>query len=476
MTSSKKTYRILYTSILFALLITLPSLLFCQINLDCHSVIGSSPNRTDGVSTVSIDGMRNKTGTLKIFGPSSVADKQVIGDSKIVIPYLKSGNYKFKLLIDNSTEFYECSSNVEVIQNVISLSCNSITPNIRDQEIGELEISISGLNGRSGKLKLTGPTSKDPIAVDSDESYIVDGLKDGSYSAELSIEGEPGMSVECSSQIAVLEESVMMPCECIEVGIETDQCFLWSIEEGLQNPLSSKTQACPSSTTEYFLSIVDENGDVQDVINYLVEVESATIKSNSLPNLSCEDVTQINLFLENTYDTYEWSTDETSPSINVSASGEYRVTVSNSSPTCVIEASISISDDENDPCMHAFLEGKGFFSEICEVLSLPTPSIVNPNSSSDSKSRTGSTIIKHSPTFAEQVLELNIEELSQSLVQKLAAKNITADVYITNSNDICSGLFESTEQEFNSSISEYKIWYHVCDVANDRSDLLFTKM
>ncbi|MBE0645482.1 MAG: T9SS type A sorting domain-containing protein [Bacteroidetes bacterium] len=99
----------------------------------------------------------------------------------------------------------------------------------------------------------------------------------------------------------------------------------WKPEYGLSDPSTLKTIASPDSSTQYELSVTDENG-CTTAKEAFVQVVPRIVPTISGDSLICEGSSG-SLSVEADYQSYAWSTGDTTASIIVEKAGSYNVTV-----------------------------------------------------------------------------------------------------------------------------------------------------
>ncbi len=152
--------------------------------------------------------------------------------------------------------------------------------------------------------------------------------------------------------------------ECAEnIGVQTMECFKWIPEEGLVDPASSVTDACPNNTTEYTLIITNNEGDVIQSLNYSIQVndigvsivpENPVLCSGSSRRLEATVWGTVTSF------TFLWTTGEGTPIIEVEQPGTYSVTVTNIYDNCQDVATVEVTEESTSVSINASS------TEVCE--------------------------------------------------------------------------------------------------------------
>jgi len=143
-----------------------------------------------------------------------------------------------------------------------------------------------------------------------------------------------------NNPVELRKSTNLLQCKTYEdIGEPTnlDYCVKWFPDTDLANKESSETRAEPKTTTLYRLVVTDYDGNVVIDKEYLVEIQSIPLTISPNNAAICEPGGSVKLQAitdNNPNYTYHWSTGATTPSITVSQTLNYGLTVTDETTGC----------------------------------------------------------------------------------------------------------------------------------------------
>ncbi|HKK74543.1 MAG TPA: hypothetical protein VJ953_05695, partial [Saprospiraceae bacterium] len=132
----------------------------------------------------------------------------------------------------------------------------------------------------------------------------------------------------------------------------TDQCIIWSPSVGLEDPSSPYTRACVTTTTDYTLTIISDEGAllVQDTFRVARgELYVSLSADQEVPNICTADsVVLVSIVTSDTDYSLQWSTGDTMPIIEVREAGLYSLSVTNTGG-CTVVDTIRVNNQDARP-------------------------------------------------------------------------------------------------------------------------------
>ena len=346
----------------------------------------------------------------------------------------------------------------------LDLHCFGGTPVTESDPLGSIDIGIEG--GTAGyQIEWSGPVSGSQWV--SGDTYTINDIPAGQY--EIQVRDAQGCIKNCTFLRSVLRDGEICEGECTSIGEATDDCFKWEPTTGLQNPLSSETEACPEETTTYKLTLTDDDGNLLGEREYTVTVNEVEVGITPNPAMIC-DGESVDLDAGEGFVSYEWM-DEMGNVIGnerilreVSVAGTYRVKVVDDKG-CEGMAEVEVVDGDDPDSIKSYFEGEGF--ECIPISIIQLPGIVD----------------KENPNrFVVDALieiegeEQNISELLNDLISRVTSSGYTAGGTISTNVDFCNGTFSQLLDAFNNSNMTYNVLIHIWENPDDaEDDCLFIK-
>lgn len=130
--------------------------------------------------------------------------------------------------------------------------------------------------------------------------------------------------------LALLEDVTLCPGGEIDLQAPIEGLFYqWSPDHGLSATDIPNPTARPDSTTTYLVKITNECGEIfQDDITLILEGTNVDLDFGGADTIACEG-TSLTLDATHPNSSYLWSNGSQDPSINISQSGTYAVTLTN---------------------------------------------------------------------------------------------------------------------------------------------------
>jgi hypothetical protein len=148
--------------------------------------------------------------------------------------------------------------------------------------------------------------------------------------------------INLQSQAQGLPTNNVCPNDTAQIGVGTTGqtgplTYVWSPSATLQNDTAQITEAYPSGTTTYNVTVTDVNSGCTDTSSVTINVYNLVPPSLGPDQNICPDDAATPVVLSPTggpFSSFNWSTTEVTPTISVSSAGTYDVTVVETSTGC----------------------------------------------------------------------------------------------------------------------------------------------
>jgi hypothetical protein len=321
-----------------------------------------------------------------------------------------------------------------------------------------------------------------------DDSFdeIVYGFQPGQYTFIVKDDNNDSESIN----VTINEKEVLKGCEdeCITMEREPSNahCTYWqskdyTISDEEANGL--ELEVCPNPGS-YVFEVIDVDEDGNTSIVKAVKVTIVSKEVMLLPPLPVVCLgSEVKLYLANseTYLSYKWSTEETTPSVYVSLPGTYSVTVTTDNG-CEVVGDIEVLDEDNsgDAIKQMFIDNGFVYLPILEDV---TSSIQQPNGQVDRNK-----LLLACPTqFSSLTNYTNEIIFSDEYATSGSASDdplnvyeyLTGDCdensyiesyYYSDNTSFCENLEETLSKfsEFNKSTAP-SVWIHIYDDGFEKS-------
>jgi hypothetical protein len=359
----------------------------------------------------------------------------------------------------------------------------SLRQKLSDGTFGSLSIACSvaaspSISGNDGviKLSITGGSSPYQVfwdgplngvmTVNLPGQHTISGLVAGSYL--IKVVDSYGCEAICNSELTEYEQIIICEGECLTLGEDGSLCYKWEPSTEFDDPtLPIQSNICPEKNVKYTLNITDGNGNFFKKIEYDIIVNPKKVKVIPNPGILClgqGQSLQLSVAGDN-YQTYYWSTGESTPTIEVGTTGTYSVTVTYSSG-CTATGSTEVKDPfENPEVIDEYFLSLGFIIlPIIEVIPEFTGGTETLNRSGfscnvyDYSDNTTFVIKEEYLNGDEQV----IIDLEQELITECIGSEESSTYYITNDDDFCNpSLIQEIENQIISG--QDVTWYHISE-------------
>lgn len=138
-----------------------------------------------------------------------------------------------------------------------------------------------------------------------------------------------GCEKTCSVEVVKKSNESVCLGACEMIGVEDEgYCYKWTEADGITDLNSSKTEVCPTESTTYFLSVID-NGDIKEVIEFEIEITRLDVEIVPDDPFICDEPFYL---LENhrprmDSDSYVWSDGSTGKNLYITEPGTYSLTL-----------------------------------------------------------------------------------------------------------------------------------------------------
>lgn len=257
--------------------------------------------------------------------------------------------------------------------------------------------------------------------------------------------------------------------DCIEIGGGSEFCYSW--DNSFENPQQDFQIVCPSEKTLYSVTITDDNGNIENVTEYLVDIFSLDNIISPNPGTLCSNE-PILLEVDQNFSNYIWENEEgenigSNYFISVSTPGEYAVTVTNSNG-CTATDVATVINPENPEDIKDYLISEGFFCVPVTVNG--TVGFLAPVTDNLENTSTLSLEIE-----GDEEAHLRLVELLNNSIENIENAGFSPMMRITDYDAICS---EGTTLNEFLDIEEFDVSYlsYIYDTPDSDEDCLLVKL
>ena len=337
-----------------------------------------------------------------------------------------------------------------------------------------IKIDISG-ESAPFQIVVSGTSNVEQTANQAGE-VIINGLSPGEY--QILVFNSIGLPRSCTTTVTGGngndDELTICEGECITIGITEQEIanetggsycgYQWENEDGNEPPLNSQQEVCPTESTTYTLIIALPDGST---INKEYQVIVKSVKILPENPILCNNTVTLSTELE--YEEYNWSTGQTTRSIQVSELGTYSVTVTDGN--CRMQAVVTVKSSDDDSIIDNLIGGEEGFT--CkDITNIRSEGLRNDNANPETRM---SIIVND---YANLIIELEGEtlvlenHLKETLLYAIENGNniLSGEAFITKNDNLCEegiNIIEQVSADFKNSSADAVIWVHINESTNE---------